>query len=53
MGTPDRPEEYVRLQAEDLTLYLARDIWERLTPGEALLVGVSGYGRFRLQVEGR
>jgi len=49
MGAPDHPEDFVRLQAEDLTIYLARDIYERLRPGQSkLLLGVSGYGRFWL-----
>jgi hypothetical protein len=51
MGAPDQPDDFVRLQAGDLTIYLARDIWEQLKPGQSkLLVAVSGYGRFWLHL---
>jgi hypothetical protein len=51
MGAPDQPDDFVRLQAEDLTIYLARDIWEQIKPGQSeLLVGVSSYGRFWLHL---
>ena len=51
MGAPDHPEEFVRLQAEDLTIYVARDIWGQIKPGQSkLLLGVSGYGRFWLHL---
>jgi hypothetical protein len=54
MGAPDHPDEFVRLQAEDLTIYLARDIWEQIKPGQSkLLLGVSGYGRFWLHLAPR
>jgi hypothetical protein len=47
MGAPDHPDEFVCLRANDLTIYLARDIWDQLKPGQSkLLMGVSGYGRF-------
>ena len=54
MGAPDHPDDYVCLQAEDLTIYVARDIWEKIRPGQSrLLLGVSGYGRFWLHLMGR
>ncbi len=54
MGAPDQPDDFVRLQAEDLTIYLARDIWEQIKPGQTkLLLGVFGYGRFWLYLATR
>ena len=51
MGAPEQPDNYVRLQAGDLTIYLAKDIWSQIKPGQSkLLVGVSGYGRFWLHL---
>jgi hypothetical protein len=51
MGAPEQPEGYVRLQAEGLTIYLAKDIWSGIKPGQSeVLVGVSGYGRFWLHL---
>ena len=53
MGAPDQPDNFVRLQAEDLTIYLAKDIRKQIKPGQSkLLVGVSGYGRFWLYLPG-
>ena len=35
------------LEADDLALYLASDIWRNIDPGQQkLLVAVSGFGRF-------
>lgn len=54
MGNPEHPEGFVRLRAGDLTIYVARDIWEQLKPGQSkLLLGVAGYGRFWLHLTGR
>jgi len=54
MGAPEHPEDFVCLQAEDLTIHLAKEIWEQLKPGQSkLLLGVSGYGRFWLHLPGR
>ena len=51
MGTPDQPHGFVRLQADDLIIYVSHDIWDQIRPGQAkLLIGVSGYGRFWLHI---
>ena len=51
MGTPDNPDDFVRLGAEDLAIYVARDTWDGLKPRQSkLLVAVGGYGRFWLHL---
>jgi len=51
MGEPDDREDFVFLQADDLQIYLSRDIWEKLKPTQSkLLVAVAGYGRFWLHL---
>lgn len=53
MGAPDQPDNFVRLRAGDLTIYLAKDILGQMKLGQSkLLVGVSGYGRFWLHLPG-
>ena len=40
------------LQADDLLIYLSREIWNSLKPDQdRLLIAVSGYGRFWLYLE--
>jgi len=52
MGAPDHPNEFLRLESEDLTIYLARDIWNSLQPEQVrFLVAVCGYGRFWLELQ--
>ncbi|MGQ9494073.1 MAG: hypothetical protein ACUVR2_09960 [Anaerolineae bacterium] len=52
MGIPERPEDFVRLAADDLAIYLSKDIWDNLKPRQSkLLVAVSGYGRFWIYLE--
>ncbi|MBC7233517.1 MAG: hypothetical protein H5T68_09805 [Chloroflexi bacterium] len=52
MGEPERPEDFVRLEADDLAIYLSKGIWENLKPRQTkLLVAVSGYGRFWIYLE--
>lgn len=47
MEAPGRPDDFVRLQADDVTVYVSNEVWSSLKPGQAkLLVGISGYGRF-------
>jgi hypothetical protein len=47
MGEPPQGEPYVRLQAEDLELYLAPDFWNgRDQRTGRILVAIPGYGRF-------
>lgn len=52
MGEPDNPEQFVRLQADDLYIYVSREIWYKLKPRQSkLLVAVGGYGRYWLYLE--
>jgi hypothetical protein len=52
MGEPDDREQFVLLQADDLEIYVSRDIWDSMKPKQSrLLVGVAGYGRFWLYLK--
>ncbi len=52
MGEPDKPERFVRLRADDLLVYVSKDIWGKLKPRQSkLLVAVAGYGRYWLYLE--
>ncbi|MGC8786001.1 MAG: hypothetical protein ACP5Q1_01075 [Anaerolineae bacterium] len=52
MGKPEHPENFVRLEANDLAIYISKDIWESLRPRQTkLLVAVSSYGRFWIYLE--
>jgi len=54
MGAPDDLQKFVFLQAADLSIYVSRDIWDKLKPTQSkLLVAVAGYGRFWLYLEPR
>lgn len=47
MGVPDNPDEFVQFQAQDLTVYVARELLEKLEPGaEKQPFYLDGYGRF-------
>jgi hypothetical protein len=51
---PDNTQDFVRLWAEDLTIYVARDIWEQIKPGQSrLLLSVAGNRRFWLHLAPR
>jgi len=51
MGVPDHPESFARLEADDLVIYVAREIHDSLKPEQfKLLVAVSGYGRYWLHL---
>ena len=51
-GEPDNPTQFVRLQADDLCIYVSKEIWDKLEPRQSkLLVAVGGYGRFWLYLE--
>jgi hypothetical protein len=53
MGAPDHPNEFVRVVAEDLTLFLSRDVLSSLKPRQTrFLVAVGGYGRFWIELVG-
>jgi len=47
MGTPENLEEFVRFVADDLTIYVARELLQKLEPGAAQQsFYLDGYGRF-------
>jgi hypothetical protein len=49
MGTPDNPEEYVRFDADDLTVFVARALLEKLEAGATeQSFYIDGYGRYSL-----
>jgi hypothetical protein len=48
-GKPESLEGYVAFQDKDIWIYLARDIWEAVSPKtEKLLISIHEYGRFWL-----
>ncbi len=47
MGVPENPAEFVRFVADDLTIYVARELVQKLEPGaEKQPFYLDGYGRF-------
>ncbi|MBN1975920.1 MAG: hypothetical protein JW918_00835 [Anaerolineae bacterium] len=49
MGTPDNLAEYVRCDVEDLTVYVARALLEKLEAGATEQpFYIDGYGRYSL-----
>jgi hypothetical protein len=51
MGEPDNPKEFVQLSAGELGIYVSREIWDAIKPGQSkLLIAVPGYGRFWLHL---
>ncbi|MCS7179554.1 MAG: hypothetical protein RML46_11475 [Anaerolineae bacterium] len=52
MGTPDNLEAFVRWEADDLTIYVSRQLLATLKPGaKEMIFYMDGYGRFVLQFE--
>lgn len=52
MGKPENEEEFILFQADDIQVYLAREIWEKLEPGtKRLRFAIGGYGRFNLEFD--
>jgi hypothetical protein len=52
MGTPDNLEECVRFEADDLTIYVARALLEKLEIGATKQIFyIDGYGRHALLFE--
>lgn len=50
MGKPDDEQDYVRFMAEDIEVYLSKEIWEGLDPQDTgLRFAIAGYGRFYLK----
>jgi hypothetical protein len=49
MGTPDNPAEYVRFDADDLTIYVAQALLEKLEVGTTEQpFYIDGHGRYSL-----
>ena len=49
MGKPDEIERVVRFEVDDLALYVAWELMQKLEPGaQQMTFYVDGYGRFRL-----
>ncbi len=52
MGAPDNPEEYVRFDADGVTVYVSRQLLQKVKPGATEMpFYVDGYGRFYLRFE--
>jgi len=52
MGKPENPDSFIRLTADDLTIYVAKEILGSLESGQSkLLVALSGYGRYWIYLE--
>jgi len=50
MGKPENEQDFIPFMAEDIQVYLAKDIWEGLVPGtSSLRFAIPGYGRFILE----
>jgi len=51
MGVPDNPEEYVRFDADGVTVYVSRRLLqEKVKPGATEMpFYIDGYGRFYLR----
>jgi hypothetical protein len=52
MGTPDNLEEYVRFDAEDLTIYVSQALLEKLEAGATEQpFYIDGYGRYSFTLD--
>jgi hypothetical protein len=52
MGKPENEQDYVRFTAEDIEVYLSREIREGLDPkATELRFAIAGYGRFYLKLD--
>ncbi|MFW6116040.1 MAG: hypothetical protein ACOC7Y_03145 [Chloroflexota bacterium] len=50
MARPDNPEDYVPFEADDLTVYVSRDLLDRQEPGtRRLRFYIGGYGGYWLE----
>jgi len=50
MGKPENEEDYIHFMAEDIEVYLSKEIWEGLDPkATELRFAIPGYGRFYLK----
>jgi hypothetical protein len=52
MGKPENEQDYIRLMAKDIEVYLSKEIWEGLDPkATELRFAIAGYGRFYLKFD--
>lgn len=52
MGEPEDVDRFVRFEADDIQVYVARKLLETLRRGtKEMIFYVDGYGRFRLEFE--
>ena len=52
MGKPESEQDYIRFVAEDIEVYLSKEIWEGLGPkATELRFAIPGYGRFYLKFD--
>ena len=52
MGKPEDEQDYILFVAEDIEVYLSKEIWEGLDPeARDLRFAIAGYGRFYLQFD--
>lgn len=52
MGKPDNPEDYVRFDADEVTVYISREFLNKQKPGtQRLGFHIDGYGRFWLSLK--
>ncbi|MGD2144435.1 MAG: hypothetical protein PVF54_08165 [Anaerolineae bacterium] len=52
MGRPDNLEHFLRLEADDVTVYVSQEILERQKPGtRRIRFYIDGYGAFWLDLD--
>jgi len=50
MDKPENEQDYIRFMAEDIEVYLSKEIWAGLDPqATELRFAIAGYGRFYLK----
>ncbi len=53
MGKPEDVEDFERFEADDITIYIARELLERKEPDtERVAFYIDGYGKFWLHLRG-
>lgn len=52
MDKPENEQDYIRFMAEDIEVYLSKEIWAGLAPqATELRFAIAGYGRFYLKFD--
>jgi len=52
MDKPENEQDYIRFMAEDIEVYLSKEIWAGLAPqAMELRFAIAGYGRFYLKFD--